>query len=222
MAQPSIKQQLLRSTEWIKAQQGDSYDAKVPELVAARLRCTRACDALNDSRDYSRRNQVELWRSLTLDDHPLPPRPATEADDEALLAREPVVMAPLRAEYGFNIRLGEGTFLNWNCTFHDAVPVTIGARTVVGPNCSFYCGSHHLDPQLRNGDLGLVTEKPIAVEEDCWIGGDVVILGGVTVGRGCTVGAGSVVTKDIPPFHVAAGNPARILRKIQTAMESGS
>ncbi|EFY87078.1 hypothetical protein MAC_06867 [Metarhizium acridum CQMa 102] len=219
MAQSDVKQELLHSIEWIKAQQGEAYNGNVPELMAARQRCMRACDALNDSRDYSRRNQVELWRSLTLNEQPLPPRPATEAEDEALLAREPCVMAPVRAEYGFNVRLGEGTYLNWNCTFHDGAPVTIGARSVVGPNCSFYCGSHHLDPLIRNGDLGPFTEKPITVEEDCWIGGNVVILGGVTVGRGCTVGAGSVVTKDIPPFHIVAGSPARIMRKITSAMD---
>ncbi|KAK9443420.1 hypothetical protein VB005_02699 [Metarhizium brunneum] len=93
------------------------------------------------------------------------------------------------------------------------------ARSVVGPNCSFYCGSHHLDPVVRNGDLGPFTEKPITVGEDYWIGGDVVILGGVTVGRGCTVGAGSVMARDIPQVHVVAGNPARIIRKITTAMD---
>ncbi|KAG8415845.1 hypothetical protein J3459_014005 [Metarhizium acridum] len=62
MAQSDVKQELLHSIEWIKAQQGEAYNGNVPELMAARQRCMRACDALNDSRDYSRRNQVELWR----------------------------------------------------------------------------------------------------------------------------------------------------------------
>lgn len=62
MTQSNIQQELCRSTEWAKAQQGEAYDGNAPELVAARQQCILACDALNDSRDYSRRNQVELWR----------------------------------------------------------------------------------------------------------------------------------------------------------------
>ncbi|KAH0593749.1 hypothetical protein MHUMG1_08500 [Metarhizium humberi] len=62
MAQSNVKQQLLHSVEWTKAQRGEAYDGNVPELVAARQRYMRACDALNDPRDYSWRNQVELWR----------------------------------------------------------------------------------------------------------------------------------------------------------------
>ncbi len=61
--------------------------------------------------------------------------------------------------------------------------------------------------------------KPILIGEDCWLAGNVTVLPGVTVGRGAVVGAGSVVTKDVPAFHVVAGNPARILRKIETAMD---
>lgn len=70
------------------------------------------------------------------------------------------------------------------------------------------------------GTTGPELGKSIVIEEDCWLGGNVIVLPGVTIGRGCTIGAGSVVTKNIPPFHVAAGNPARILRKIETAMDA--
>lgn len=56
MAQSNVKQQLLHSVEWTNAQRGEAYDGNVPELVAARQRCMRACDALNDLRDYSWRN----------------------------------------------------------------------------------------------------------------------------------------------------------------------
>jgi acetyltransferase-like isoleucine patch superfamily enzyme len=72
-----------------------------------------------------------------------------------------------------------------------------------------------LDPFLRNGTNGPEFGGPIEIGEDCWLGGNVIVLPGVTIGRGCTVGAGSVVTKDIPAFHVAVGNPARIIRKIE-------
>jgi len=85
----------------------------------------------------------------------------------------------------------------------------------VGPSCSFYSGTHPLDPFLRNGIKGPEFGKPINIGADCWFGGNVIVLPGVTIGRGCTIGAGSVVTKDVPDFHVVAGNPARIIRKIE-------
>jgi acetyltransferase-like isoleucine patch superfamily enzyme len=112
-------------------------------------------------------------------------------------------------------RLGKGVFINFNSTFIDTCPISIGARTLVGPHCSFYSGTHPLDPFLRNGIKGPELGKPITIGEDCWFGGNVIVLPGVTIGRGVTIGAGSVVTKDVPAFHVVAGNPARILRKIE-------
>lgn len=126
--------------------------------------------------------------------------------------------------------------MNFNATFVDTCKISIGARTLVGPNCCFYSGTHPLDPALRLGLAGPESGKPIKIGDDCWLGGNVIILPGITIGQGCTIGAGSVVTKvdlsckfplgqtnsrsqDIPPFHVAAGNPARILRKIESAMD---
>jgi acetyltransferase-like isoleucine patch superfamily enzyme len=112
-------------------------------------------------------------------------------------------------------RLGKGVFLNFNSVFIDTCLISIGARTLVGPNCSFYSGAHPLDPFLRNSIKGPEFGKPITIGEDCWFGGNVIVLPGVTIGRGVTVGAGSVVTKDVPAFHCVAGNPARIIRKIE-------
>ena len=59
--------------------------------------------------------------------------------------------------------------------------------------------------------------KPVVIGNDCWLGANVVVCPGVTIGDNCVIGAGSVVVKDIPANHVAAGNPCRILRKITEA-----
>lgn len=108
-------------------------------------------------------------------------------------------------------------YVNSNSTWIDTCLITVGARTLIGPNCSFYSGCHPLDPTVRNGTRGPELGKPITIGEDCWLGGNCIVLPGVTIGRGVTVGAGSVVTKDIPDYVCVVGNPARILRKIEVA-----
>ncbi|CAD0087450.1 unnamed protein product, partial [Aureobasidium vineae] len=164
---------------------GELYHAFTPQLVAERRRCARACTKYNKAGEdeaMTRRRQVELWRD-------------TEDEDEELLASEAWVEAPFHADYGTNVRLGEGVFINFNCTIIDTCLVSIGSRTLLAPNVSLYSGTHPLDPDLRNGTNGPESGKPITIEEDVWIGGNVTVCPGVTIGCGSTVGAGSVVTK---------------------------
>lgn len=153
------------------------------------------------------------------DDTPLPRRRLTmaDADDEVQLADFPIVDTPVKMDYGYNVKLGKNVYVNSNSTWIDTCEISVGARTLIGPNCSFYSGTHPLDPTIRNGIRGPESGKPIVIGEDCWLGGNVIVLPGVTIGEGSTVGAGSVVTKDVPPYHCVAGNPARIIRKIEVA-----
>jgi acetyltransferase-like isoleucine patch superfamily enzyme len=129
------------------------------------------------------------------DTTPLPPPDDDPEKDAALLEDIPWVHAPIRIDYGTNCRIGKGVFINFNCTILDTCTVTIGARTLFGPNVSLFSGTHPLDPVLRNGTQGPELGKEIHIGEDCWIGGNVSILPGVKLGRGAVVGAGSVVTK---------------------------
>lgn len=126
----------------------------------------------------------------------------------------------LHMDYGTQVRIAPGAYINSRATFIDTLPIVIGARTLVGPNCSFFSGSHPLDPAVRNGLQGPEGGKAIEVGDDCWLGGNVTILPGVKIGRGATVGAGSVVTKDVDPFTVVVGNPARFLRKIESKWDT--
>lgn len=136
-----------------------------------------------------------LLNSINDDRTPLPPKLDDPEADAALFENEPWIEGPITIDYGFNVRLGAGVFLNFGTVILDTCLVTIGARTIVGPNVSFYSGTHPLDPAVRQGIKGPESGKELHVGEDCWIGGNVVILPGVTVGKGSTVGAGSVVTK---------------------------
>jgi len=157
--------------------------------------------------------------SITANTTPLPTPLSTEPLDDALFEDDPWIEAPIHIDYGTNVHVGPGVFINFNCTILDTCAVTIGARTLVGPNVSLYSGTHPLDPALRNGTKGPELGKEVVIGEDCWIGGNVLVLPGVTLGRGCVVGAGSVVTKSVGDFSVVVGNPAKVVRRIETSMD---
>jgi acetyltransferase-like isoleucine patch superfamily enzyme len=157
--------------------------------------------------------------SVLCDETPLPVLASTPEDDGKLFDDDPWIEPPVNMDYGFNVKIGKNVFINYFAVFLDTCLITIGSRTLVGPNVSFYSGYHPLDPTIRQGTRGPEMGKEVHIGEDCWIGGNAIILPGVTIGKGSTVGAGSVVTKDVPEFTVVAGNPARIIRKIDTAMD---
>ncbi|OQE20534.1 hypothetical protein PENSTE_c013G05272 [Penicillium steckii] len=212
----------MTDSEREKMLRGDLFCAFTPDMVAARARCKYACNRFNNTSDeVPRRRLVELWRDIIDDKTPLPALLPDPIADEIQFKNEPWIEAPIKVDYGFNVKLGAGVFVNFNCVFIDSCPITVGARTLFGPNVNLFAGTHPLDPALRNGTEGPEMGKPITIGEDCWIGGNVIVLPGVTIGKGVTIGAGSVVTKDVPAFHVAAGNPARIIRKIETTMDNG-
>ncbi|TKA62782.1 hypothetical protein B0A49_02418 [Cryomyces minteri] len=204
--------QKSRSDNHWRALRGELYYAFTPEMVRLRKRCSEACRRYNSATDALTRRQM--------DPRPLPAEWALQDMDDVQFEDDPWVEAPIHIDYGTNLELGAGVFINFNCTVIDTCHVSIGARTLVGPNVSLYSGTHPIDPRLRNGTKGPELGREIHIGEDCWIGGNVVILPGVTIGDGSTVGAGSVVTKDVPPLVVTAGNPARILRRINRLSES--
>ena len=112
-------------------------------------------------------------------------------------------------------RFGDNVYVNTSSTWVDTCLITVGSRTMFGPNCSLYSGTHPTDSRVRNGTKGPEGGAPITIGEDCWLGGNVIVLAGVTIGNGSTIGAGAVVTKDIPPGVVAVGNPARVLGPVK-------
>ncbi|OAA58600.1 galactoside O-acetyltransferase [Niveomyces insectorum RCEF 264] len=198
-----------------RMERGELYYAFTPDLVAERRQCAAASLAFNNASPLSsRRELVELWNKITRDETPLPPPAETPEADEAQLADHPWVESPVRMDYGYNVRLGTNVYVNAHSTWIDTRPITVGARTLIGPNCAFYSGTHPLDPQLRNGTKGPEAGQPIVIGADCWLGGNVIVLPGVTIGDGVTVGAGSVVTKDVPPRVCVVGNPARVLKPV--------
>lgn len=122
------------------------------------------------------------------------------------------ILPPFYTDYGYNCRIGEGTFINHNAYLMDGAPVTIGKHCFIGPNCGMYTANHPLNVEERN--QGLELAQPITVGDNVWIGADVTILPGVTIGEGSVIGAKSLVNKDIPANVIAVGNPCRVVREI--------
>ena len=122
---------------------------------------------------------------------------------------------PFYCDYGFNIEVGKNFFANYNCTILDVGKVRIGDNCQLAPNVAIYTAGHPLHPDSRNSayEYGI----DVTIGNNCWIGGNVVICPGVHIGNNVVIGAGSVVTKDIPDWSVAAGNPCRVIRKITDA-----
>lgn len=122
---------------------------------------------------------------------------------------------PFYCDYGSHIEVGKNFFANYNCTILDVAKVKIGDYCQMAPNVSIYTAGHPVYPDTRNSmyEYG----KEITIGDNVWIGGNTVICPGVHIGNNVVIGAGSVVTKDIPDWSIAAGNPCRVLRTITEA-----
>ncbi|HCA05128.1 MAG TPA: sugar O-acetyltransferase [Ruminococcaceae bacterium] len=122
------------------------------------------------------------------------------------------VNPPFYCDYGFNIEVGKNLFCNYNCTILDVCKVKIGDNCLLAPNVAIYTAGHPVHPALRNTFYEYGAE--VVIGDNVWIGGNSVICPGVKIGSNTVIGAGSVVTRDVPEWSVAAGNPCRVIRKV--------
>ena len=129
------------------------------------------------------------------------------------------VLSPFMVDYGYNVFMGAGCFLNHNVYLMDCAKITFGKKCFVGPNCGFYTAIHPMEVSKRNS--GYEQAKPITIGDNVWIGGGVTILPGVKIGNNSVIGAGAVVTKDIPANVLAFGNPCRVVREIPVSKNKG-
>lgn len=176
---------------------GELYDALDKELSEERLKARLLIKSLNESREDMADERRGILKELL---------PNTGGN----LWIQP----PFYCDYGSNIEIGESVFFNFNCVILDVAKVTIGSRTLLGPNVQIYTATHPLNYKMRAS--GLEMGKPIIIGEDVWIGGSAVLCPGVTIGDRCVIGAGSVVTKDIPEDVFAAGNPCKVIRTLRS------
>jgi maltose O-acetyltransferase len=134
------------------------------------------------------------------------------------------LQGPIFFHYGCHTRIGDRFFANFHLTIQDDAEVSIGNDCNFGPNVTIVTPIHPMLPQERKlmqdaegKPVRLCYAKPVKIGNDCWLCANVTVCSGVTIGDGCVIGAGSVVTRDIPAGYFAAGNPARIIRKLTEA-----
>ena len=117
---------------------------------------------------------------------------------------------PFYTDYGQNIRIGKNVFINTGCRFQDQGGITIGDDVLLGHNVVLATLNH--DPVVAR--RASMLPAPIVIGDKVWIGANATVLPGVTIGKGAIVAAGAVVHRDVPPFTVVGGVPARILREL--------
>ncbi len=181
----------IPSTQKARMLAGELYHAMDPELHAERLRCHGLLHQLNGTVAPDLRQA--LFQQLL-----------------GSSSGEVGIRSPFFCDYGSNIHLGPGVFLNFNCVLLDVCTIHIGDDTQIGPGVQILTADHPRDPAIRAA--GLESGKPIRVGRNVWIGGGALLLPGITVGDDSIIGAGAVVTRDVPPGATVVGNPARQLQ----------
>ena len=181
-------------TEKDKMLAGENYFGNDKELTQERQNAKKLLHKLNVTEYLMNGNTRQILRTLLPNAH-----------------KQIYVEPPFHCDYGYNIYSGANVYFNVNCLVLDAMKVTIGNNVFFGPGVQVYTATHPIDFIERQK-----TEfaKPVSIGNDCWIGGNAVILPGVIIGNGCTIGAGAVITKNIPDNSLAVGNPARVIRRI--------
>ena len=122
------------------------------------------------------------------------------------------ITAPGRAR----VRIGAGTFLNMGVMVAAQELVEIGEHCMLANGCFVSDAAHRFDdPGLPVPWQGFTSKGPTRIGANCWLGANVVVTSGVSIGERCVIGANSVVTGDLPAFSIAAGAPAKVLRRIE-------
>ena len=182
-------------TEYEKMISSKLYNSTDLELIKLRNKAQELCYEYNLLRPSDKDNQQDIMNRLL-----------------GSIGSKYEIRAPFYCDYGFNISIGDNFFSNFNTVFIDCSRIVIGNNVMFGPNCCIDGAGHPTDSVRRNE--GYEYAYPITIEDDVWLGSGVHIMPGVTIGRGCVIGAGSIVTKDIPPYSLAVGNPCHVIREI--------
>lgn len=174
---------------------GEPYLADDPELAADALRAARLSEAFNASSAGDPQGRCGILAELLGE-----------------LGEGAEIRPPLYVDYGYQITIGAGTFVNFGAVMLDVARISIGADVQIGPNVQLLTPTHPVEPEARRAKWEAA--QPIAIGDNAWLGGGAIVCPGVTIGENTVVGAGAVVVRDLPANVLAVGNPARVVREI--------
>jgi maltose O-acetyltransferase len=175
---------------------GEWYKDGDPVLVDERRRCLSLLDRFNGTAATAEEERGTILRELL-----------------GHIGQGSWIMPRFQCDYGYLIRMGSNSFLNYDAILMDCAPITIGDDVSIGPRAQLLTALHPLDDHEMRRQRWERAE-PIEIGDNVWFGGGVIVCAGVTVGDNTVVGAGSVVTRDLPAGVLAAGNPARVIRNL--------
>ncbi len=167
-----------------------------PELVGERLACQRKLDLFNATKADDDLERAQILTGLF-----------------AALGHGARVLPRFQCSYGARISVGANAFVNSDALFMDDAVITVGDDVRIGTRVQLVTALHPVDDHERRR-AGWERAAPITVGDNAWLGAGVIVCPGVTVGANAVVGAGSVVVRDIPGHVFAAGNPARVIRRL--------
>jgi maltose O-acetyltransferase len=167
---------------------GESYRPDDPELVVGRRACQRLIELFNAGQPVLRK----LLGSL--------------GEGSEILPR-------FQCDYGTQIAIGAGCFINYDAIFLDCASITIGDNVSIGPRAQLVTALHPVDDHEARR-AGWESAAPIVIGDNVWLAAGVIVCPGVTIGDNTVIGAGSIVTKDVPARVLAAGNPCRVIREL--------
>jgi maltose O-acetyltransferase len=175
---------------------GDLYLADDPQLLQESRRAEALAKEFNGSSPLDPPTRLRILGELL-----------------GSLGAETEIRPPLYCDYGFNLHVGARTFVNYGLFALDVAEIRIGDDVQIGPSVQLLTPTHPLEPEPRRAKWEAA--KPIAIGDNAWLGGGVIVCPGVTIGQDTVVGAGAVVTRDLPPGVLAVGNPARVMRPVE-------
>lgn len=184
-------------TEKIKMIAGELYLAGDEQLVKERENARRMTRIYNATTETDCDHRTQLLKQLF-----------------GSTGNQIFIEPTFRCDYGYNIHVGENFYANFDCVILDVCEVRIGKNCFMAPGVHIYTATHPLDPIERI--LGAEFGKPVTIGDNVWIGGRAVINPGLTIGNNVVVASGAVVVKDVPDNVVVGGNPARIIKNIET------
>ena len=172
---------------------GEPYWADDPELVAGRQACQRLLEVFNAGEPDDERSRQVLAQLL------------------GSLGEGSEILPRFQCDYGTQITIGAGCFINYDAIFLDCTSIAIGDNVSIGPRAQLVTALHPVDDHEARR-AGWESAAPIVIGDNVWLAAGVIVCPGVTIGDNTVIGAGSVVTRDVPARVLAAGNPCRVIR----------